>query len=93
MVMPLWHHDPFEWPKPPYVMWALIIINFGVFFFVAVAAPDETEQLAKRACDLLHRAPLLAQSRLLPVIQPFCFGLEPGINLVFRSKLLRDYLD
>jgi membrane associated rhomboid family serine protease len=49
MVMPLWHHDPFEWPKPPYVMWALIIINFGVFFFVAVAAPDQTDQLAKLA--------------------------------------------
>ena len=49
MVMPLWDHDPFEWPTPPYVMWALIIINFAVFFFVSVAAPDQTDQLAKLA--------------------------------------------
>jgi membrane associated rhomboid family serine protease len=45
MVMPLWHHDPFEWPKPPYVMWALIIINFGVFFVEAGGWPDQMDQL------------------------------------------------
>jgi len=29
--MPLWDHNPFRWPEPPYVMWALIIVNFTVF--------------------------------------------------------------
>jgi membrane associated rhomboid family serine protease len=49
MVMPLWDHDPFRWPKPPYVMWALIIINFAVFFIEAGGWPDEMEQLDRLA--------------------------------------------
>jgi rhomboid family protein len=49
MVMPLWDHSPFKWPKPPYVMWALIIINFAVFFIEAGFWPDEMEQLDQLA--------------------------------------------
>ena len=49
MVMPLWDHNPFKWPKPPYVMWALIIINFAVFFIEAGFWPDEMEQLDQLA--------------------------------------------
>lgn len=49
MVMPLWDHDPFEWPEPPYVMWSLIVINFGVFFWTAGLAPDDAEAIARTA--------------------------------------------
>ena len=49
MVMPLWDHSPFKWPKPPYVMWALIIINFAVFFIEAGFWPDEMDQLDQLA--------------------------------------------
>jgi membrane associated rhomboid family serine protease len=45
MVMPIWDHSPFKWPKPPYVMWALIVINFAVFFIEASFWPDQMEQL------------------------------------------------
>lgn len=45
MVMPLWDHSPFKWPKPPYVMWALIVINFTVFFIEAGFWPDQMDQL------------------------------------------------
>jgi len=45
MVMPIWDHSPFKWPKPPYVMWALIVINFAVFFIEAGFWPDQMEQL------------------------------------------------
>jgi membrane associated rhomboid family serine protease len=45
MVMPIWDHSPFKWPKPPYVMWSLIIINFAVFFIEAGGWPDQMEQL------------------------------------------------
>lgn len=33
--MPVWDHNPFAWPKPPYVMWLLVVINFTVFFIQA----------------------------------------------------------
>jgi membrane associated rhomboid family serine protease len=49
MVMPLWDHNPFRWPKPPYVMWALIIINFAVFFIEAGGFPDQMDQLDRLA--------------------------------------------
>ena len=49
MVMPVWDHSPFKWPKPPYVMWALIIVNFAVFFIEAGGWPDEMEQLDQLA--------------------------------------------
>jgi membrane associated rhomboid family serine protease len=49
MVMPLWDHSPFRWPKPPYVMWALVIINFAVFFVEAGFWPDQMDQLDQLA--------------------------------------------
>src|SRR5580698_9798916 len=49
MVMPLWDHDPFEWPTPPYVMWSLIIINFGVFLWTAGLSSDDAEAIARTA--------------------------------------------
>jgi membrane associated rhomboid family serine protease len=49
MVMPLWDHSPFRWPKPPYVMWALIVINFAVFFVEAGFWPDQMDQLDQLA--------------------------------------------
>jgi membrane associated rhomboid family serine protease len=49
MVMPLWDHNPFKWPKPPYVMWALIVVNFTVFFIEAGFWPDQMDQLDQLA--------------------------------------------
>jgi membrane associated rhomboid family serine protease len=49
MVMPLWDHSPFRWPTPPYVMWSLIAINFGVFFWLAGLAPGDAEVVARTA--------------------------------------------
>jgi membrane associated rhomboid family serine protease len=43
MVMPLWDHSPFKWPTPPYVMWAIIIVNFAVYFIQVGSGPDEME--------------------------------------------------
>ena len=55
MVMPIWDHNPFKWPKPPYVMWSLIVINFVVFFLQASAGPQEMEQ-ADRLAGLIPAA-------------------------------------
>jgi membrane associated rhomboid family serine protease len=41
---PIWDHNPFKWPTPPYVMWALVIINFVVFFVQAGAGPEQLDQ-------------------------------------------------
>jgi membrane associated rhomboid family serine protease len=49
MVMPLWDHNPFKWPTPPYVMWAIVIVNFAVFFAQVVFWPDQMEQFDKMA--------------------------------------------
>jgi len=49
MVMPIWDHSPFRWPQPPYVMWLLIVVNFGVFFWTAGLAPDDAEAIARTA--------------------------------------------
>lgn len=49
MVMPVWDHNPFKWPKPPYVMWSLIVLNFAVFFLQAGADPQEMEQVDRLA--------------------------------------------
>lgn len=49
MVMPLWDHNPFKWPTPPYVMWLLIAANFIVFFVQADSGPEQmdlTDQVA-----------------------------------------------
>jgi membrane associated rhomboid family serine protease len=40
MVIPIYDHSPFKWPTPPYVMWGLLVVNFAIFFFEAVVAPD-----------------------------------------------------
>jgi membrane associated rhomboid family serine protease len=40
MVMPIWDHSPLKWPTPPYVMWGLLAVNFGIFFLQAGVEPD-----------------------------------------------------
>lgn len=42
---PVWDHNPLKWPKPPYVMWALVAINFIVFFVQASYGPDELDRI------------------------------------------------
>ena len=49
MVMPIWDHSPFNWPQPPYVMWSLIAVNFGVFFWTSGLLPDDAEAVARTA--------------------------------------------
>ena len=39
---------------------------------------------------VLHRAPLLAQGGLLPVVQALGLGVEPRIDLVLRAEPLVD---
>jgi membrane associated rhomboid family serine protease len=49
MVMPIWDHNPFKWPTPPYVMWSLIAVNFAIFFLQAgagTAEMDHADQIA-----------------------------------------------
>lgn len=49
MVMPIWDHSPFKWPTPPYMMWALIAINFAIFFLQVGFSPadvDHADQIA-----------------------------------------------
>jgi rhomboid family protein len=55
MVMPIWDHNPFKWPSPPYVMWSLIVINFVVFFLQVGGGPQEMEQ-ADRLAGLIPAA-------------------------------------
>jgi membrane associated rhomboid family serine protease len=55
MVIPIYDHSPFKWPKPPYVMWALIVINFAIFLFQAGIAPDS-------AAAIDHLAGLIPES-------------------------------
>jgi membrane associated rhomboid family serine protease len=52
MVMPIWDHSPFKWPRPPYVMWSLIVINFVIFFLQAGGDPQQVEQ-ADRVAGLI----------------------------------------
>lgn len=49
MVMPIWDHNPFKWPTPPYVMWSIVIVNFAVFFAQAIFWPDQMDQVDKVA--------------------------------------------
>jgi membrane associated rhomboid family serine protease len=49
MVMPLWDHNPFKWPTPPYVMWGIVIVNFAIFFAQAAFWPDQMDQVDKIA--------------------------------------------
>jgi membrane associated rhomboid family serine protease len=41
MVFPLYDHSPFKWQTPPYVTWALIVINLAIFALLQ-AAVDES---------------------------------------------------
>jgi len=43
MVMPLYDHNPFKWPEPPYVMWLLIALNVVVFALQVDAGPDRMD--------------------------------------------------
>jgi len=43
MVMPIWDHNPFKWPTPPYVMWSLIVINFAIYFLQIGAGSEQME--------------------------------------------------
>jgi len=44
---PIWDHNPLKWPTPPYVMWALVIINFAVFFYqVSNGQLDQADHVA-----------------------------------------------
>lgn len=38
---PIWDHNPFKWPTPPYVMWFLIVANFAVYFIQIGGGSDE----------------------------------------------------
>src|SRR5580704_9350007 len=55
MVMPIWDHNPFKWPTPPYVMWSLIAVNFIVFFLQAGTTPEQVE-LTDQAAGLVPAA-------------------------------------
>jgi membrane associated rhomboid family serine protease len=44
---PIWDHNPLKWPTPPYVMWALVIINFAVYFYqVGSGQLDQADHVA-----------------------------------------------
>jgi membrane associated rhomboid family serine protease len=49
MVMPVWDHDPFDWPEPPYVMWAIIVINLVVFYCTARLPAPDAQAVAENA--------------------------------------------
>jgi heme o synthase len=55
MVMPVWDHDPFDWPEPPYVTWTIIVINFGVFLWMA-SLPEPDAQAVIQNAGLLPMA-------------------------------------
>jgi membrane associated rhomboid family serine protease len=43
MVMPIYDHNPFKWPQPPYVMWSLVAINFAVFGLQSALTPAQND--------------------------------------------------
>jgi membrane associated rhomboid family serine protease len=49
MVMPVWDHDPFDWPEPPYVVWTIIVINFGVFLWMAGLPEHDAQEVIQNA--------------------------------------------
>ncbi len=51
---------------------------------------DDALHARSRTEHVLHRAPLLFQFVLLPVVQPLGLGLEPCVDLVLRAKPLVD---
>jgi membrane associated rhomboid family serine protease len=78
MVIPIYDHSPFKWPTPPYVMWALIVINFAVFLFQASMAPDS-------AAAIDHVAGLVPAS--LDGAAPFATGFPAPLTLVTYTFL------
>jgi len=56
MVMPIWDHSPFKWPRPPYVMWSLIVINFVIFFLQAGTGDPQQVEQADRLVGLIPAA-------------------------------------
>jgi membrane associated rhomboid family serine protease len=89
MVMPLWDHSPFKWPKPPYVMWALVIINFAVFFVEAGFWPDQMDQLDQLAglvpAALTGRAPAAGLPAPLTLIT--CLFVHGNFMHVFGNMI------
>ena len=89
MVMPLWDHSPFRWPKPPYVMWALVIINFAVFFVEAGLWPDQMDQLDQLAglvpAALTGRAPAAGLPAPLTLIT--CLFVHGNFMHVFGNMI------
>ena len=89
MVMPLWDHSPFRWPKPPYVMWALVIINFAVFFVEAGFWPDQMDRLDQLVglvpAALTGRAPAAGLPALLTLIT--CLFVHGNFMHVFGNMI------
>jgi membrane associated rhomboid family serine protease len=89
MVMPLWDHSPFKWPKPPYVMWVLIVINFAVFFVEAGLWPDQMDQLNQLAglvpAALTGRAPAAGLPAPLTLIT--CLFVHGNFMHVFGNMI------
>jgi membrane associated rhomboid family serine protease len=89
MVMPLWDHSPFKWPKPPYVMWVLIVINFAVFFVEAGLWPDQMDQLDQLAglvpAALTGRAPAAGLPAPLTLIT--CLFVHGNFMHVFGNMI------
>ncbi len=89
MVMPIWDHSPFKWPKPPYVMWALVIINFAVFFVEAGFWPDQMDQLDQLAglvpAALTGRAPAAGLPAPLTLIT--CLFVHGNFMHVFGNMI------
>jgi membrane associated rhomboid family serine protease len=89
MVMPLWDHSPFKWPKPPYVIWVLIVINFAVFFVEAGLWPDQMDQLDQLAglvpAALTGRAPAAGLPAPLTLIT--CLFVHGNFMHVFGNMI------
>jgi membrane associated rhomboid family serine protease len=47
MVMPIYDHNPFKWPTPPYVMWSLVAINFVVFGLQSTLNPAQVDAIER----------------------------------------------
>jgi membrane associated rhomboid family serine protease len=44
MVLPLYDHNPFKWPTPPYVTWLLIAINVMAYLLLSGGGPDQADR-------------------------------------------------
>ena len=61
MVIPLYDHNPFKWPIPPYATWALIAVNVIVFALEAGSSEATlgvvVETLGTVPAEIFHSAP------------------------------------